>query len=505
MGQNHRILKSGHHTEAFYEGLWNSISAGNIWHGEIKNRAKDGSFYWVDTSIAPIFGGTGAINGYIAVRIPITNQKQIEEALERTANIAYKAAKESEEKTRKLETVMATMEQKNIELENTRMATMNILEDLDAEKKAVEKKVEERTKELTEEQRKLFTVTEHMDNGAVLLDHHGQVLFFNRAIKELVGFVGDDVTGFMEKFFEKFSSPAVHEQIINCVKNNITRDIPEIENGGRIYEMLIRNMEGNRIGDAMSVIGTLIFVHDNTETKLLERSKSELVAVASHQLRTPLTAMRGNVEMLVDESFGVLNKEQHELLDDIKISTTRLIMMVNDMLDITKIEKGRTEMVFKKVNLAEIILSIINDLETYAVSHHFTITHDIPDERLIVLGDSDRLRQIFQNIIDNAIKYSRPSGTLDVTFSHLASGMVEVQLRDNGIGIPEDEHTKMFGRFYRASNISRVSSSGSGLGLYIVKSFVELMHGTIRFESKEGEGTTFFVTLPTKHVGKKDV
>jgi len=116
MGQNHRILKSGHHPQSFYEELWKTISGGKVWRGEIKNRAKDGSFYWLDTAIAPVFGNTGAITSYIAVRFPITDRKRVEEALERAANVAYRAAKESAEKNVELKKVKDNLEKNVSEL-----------------------------------------------------------------------------------------------------------------------------------------------------------------------------------------------------------------------------------------------------------------------------------------------------------------------------------------------------------------------------------------------------
>jgi signal transduction histidine kinase len=228
---------------------------------------------------------------------------------------------------------------------------------------------------------------------------------------------------------------------------------------------------------------------------LLERSKSELVAVASHQLRTPLTAMRGNVEMLIDESFGELNKEQHELLDDIDVSTIRLITMVNEMLDITKIEKGDLEMSLERLNVKENIDSVIADLGGYAERHEFKIDSSGIMSDVVIEGDRMRVRQVFQNLIDNSIKYSRHPGKL-VMSSKKANGKVELTFADNGIGIPKIEQPKLFERFYRASNTAKTASSGSGLGLYIVKSIIEQLGGEITVQSEEEVGTTFVVTLP---------
>jgi signal transduction histidine kinase len=204
--------------------------------------------------------------------------------------------------------------------------------------------------------------------------------------------------------------------------------------------------------------------------------------------------MRGNVEMLIDESFGELNKEQHELLDDIDVSTIRLITMVNEMLDITKIEKGDLEMSLEKLNVKEIIDSVVADLSGYAQRHQFEIDSSGLSD-VTIEGDRMRVRQVFQNLIDNSIKYSRHPGKLKMS-SKEENGKVELTFADNGIGIPKIEQPKLFERFYRASNTAKTASSGSGLGLYIVKSIIEQLGGEIKVQSEEEVGTTFFVTLP---------
>ena len=169
--------------------------------------------------------------------------------------------------------------------------------------------------------------------------------------------------------------------------------------------------------------------------------------------------------------------------------------MVNEMLDITKIEKGDLEMTIEPLNVKEILDSVTGDLDTYSKRHEFTISLAGVDSAISIQGDKVRVRQVFQNLIDNAIKYSAHPGVLDVS-TKINGATVEVSFKDNGIGVPKNEQSKLFGRFYRASNTAKTASSGSGLGLYIVKSIAKQLGGDIRFESTEGKGTTFFVTLP---------
>lgn len=386
------------------------------------------------------------------------------------------------------------LENRNADLEKAQMATANLLEDLEDEKAAVEQRIKERTEDLEREKNKLLQVTSNMRGGAILFDKDKCIVFTNEMAHKILGLPSEETSSdhILKAFKEYFASSDIEEYLKRCTDGE-TYQVPEVEGGGKLYEIYFHALQ-NEHNDTKETIGYFILISDITEAKLLERSKSELVAVASHQLRTPLTAMRGNVEMLVDESYGKLNKEQHELLDDIEVSTIRLITMVNEMLDITKIEKGNLEMETETLNVKEILNSVINDLDTYAKRHEFEVYLDISDHVMIV-ADKLRVRQIFQNLIDNAIKYSAHPGKLEIS-SASKDGAVEIVFKDNGIGVPKIEQSKLFGRFYRASNTAKTSSSGSGLGLYIVKSIAMQLGGDITFESEENVGTTFFVVLP---------
>ena len=477
IGQNHRILKSGHHPDEFFAELWRTITKGKVWRGEIKNRAKDGTYYWIDAVIAPVFKRDGSISKYIAVRFPVTEHKRVE--------------KLASEKSDELEITVSEVQKKNTELEKSRSAILNILEDLDEEKKLIEVKVDDRTKELQQEKDKLLLVTSHMRGGALLLDENQVPIFVNDEARHMLN-KGPRASyqAVTDRFFDQFASLQLLKYFKKC-EDNSSFSFTDVEVDNHMYELHVSCVNS---GDQKSNNFFILFF-DVTETKLLERSKTELVAVASHQLRTPLTAMRGNIEMLLDESFGSLSDTQREMLNETQQSTVRLIEMVNEMLDITKIERGDLEMTLEQFNLATIVSSIEHDLSDYADRRRFEIVHNIPDERPLVYGDRLRVRQVLQNLIDNAIKYSQPPGHLQISYQRQKDS-IEVILKDNGIGIPETEHSRIFGRFYRASNSVATSASGSGLGLYIVKAIIEQMNGSIRFESAEDEGTTFYVVLP---------
>jgi signal transduction histidine kinase len=403
--------------------------------------------------------------------------------------------KNVEEKTRTLSETLQELETKNIDLEKSQMATTNLLEDLAEEKEAIEQKVRDRTKDIEREKSKLLQVTGNMRGGAILLNEAKEIVFTNERAHNILNIPSLDTSSehMLKAFLTFFTGCEIDTQLERCF-NKESFQIPEAVGGEKLYEIFFHYIQ-DESPTGEDAVGYFILFYDITEAKLLERSKSELVAVASHQLRTPLTAMRGNVEMLVDESYGPLNPQQQELLGDIDVSTIRLITMVNEMLDITKIERGGLEMTLESLNVKEILDSVTNDLDLYAKRHQFTIDFSHVSGELFIKGDKLRVRQIFQNLIDNAIKYSSHPGSLQISAT-VKEKMIEVVFKDDGIGVPAKEQTNLFGRFYRASNTAKTTSSGSGLGLYIVKSIAQQLGGDITFVSEEKVGTTFFVELP---------
>jgi two-component system, OmpR family, phosphate regulon sensor histidine kinase PhoR len=377
-----------------------------------------------------------------------------------------------------------------------------LLEDLSDSKKIVEQKVVERTAELSQEKSKLNQIAENMLIGAILLDGVGDVLFVNQTAKDILEIKNDDLENALEKLFAKFESSPIKDHTSKCFAGKPS-EILEIEDDDVIYEILFRCLSEPGKG----IFGHLIWIRDITDEKMLERSKSELVAVASHQLRTPLTVTKGNIEMLLDESFGKLNEEQKKVVLQTADANNKLIALVNEMLDITKIEKQKLEIEIAEIDLGELIENTIVGLDAYATRHKNNICYDKPKEKIpIVMGDTLRIQQIFQNLIENAIQYNKPTGKnkcqVDISISVINEN-VEVTVTDTGIGIPLNEQSKIFERFYRASNAVKFASSGTGLGLYIAKSILEKLGGSIHFESQENVGTTFFLDFPISKVQKK--
>jgi signal transduction histidine kinase len=421
---------------------------------------------------------------------PLTIKSKSE--IGRLANAYNQFIREIEDRASKLTKTIEEIRSLNSELESTKTATLNVLEDLDEEKKKVDETVKIRTRELLAEQQKLMHITENMFAGVILTDESGKPVFVNKQGKKILH-LGDDISNALTRLYEKFPSPQI-TALVKAYTQGKSSVVKEIENEDGIFEIMGRCNTLQKNTDH-EFTGKGIWLRNITEEKQLERSKSELVAVASHQLRTPLTVTRGNLEMLLDDSFGKVNKKQRELLSDSQESIIRLITMVNDMLDITKIEKGDKKLVLEDFDILQPIETVVASFDTYTERFKYTIQVNKPEKAIMVRGDKALIVQIFQNLIDNALRYGREHRMVTISFK-IQNAFVAISITDNGIGIPSQEKASIFQRFYRASNAVRSTSGGSGLGLFIVKSFIEQMKGNITVTSTEGVGTTFVVSLP---------
>jgi len=234
----------------------------------------------------------------------------------------------------------------------------------------------------------------------------------------------------------------------------------------------------------------------NQKLTKLDQMKSEIISVVAHQLRTPLSAIKWTLKMLLDGDLGRLPQDQYSLLSKGFESNERMIGLVNDLLSVDRLESGKFKYSFIPVQFEELINAMVNDLLPVATQRGVRVDLNFPASPLPKIKvDPDKIHDVLQNLIDNAIKYSQENGV--VTVGLAAEGpMFHFSVTDQGIGIPEDQKDKIFARFFRASNAVHTQTNGSGLGLFIAQAIVKRHGGNIWFESKEGEGTTFHVTLP---------
>lgn len=232
--------------------------------------------------------------------------------------------------------------------------------------------------------------------------------------------------------------------------------------------------------------------------KNLSEMKSGFISIAAHQLRTPLSAIKWTFKMLLSGDVGELTEEQKEFVKRGDDSNERMITLINDLLNVSRIEEGRFGYEFQDTDLIELVEGILEEEEVRIRQNNLEITFKKPKKDLPKLRvDPTKMRMAISNLIDNAIKYTLAGGRVEVGIRVRQKDAL-VYVKDSGIGIPPEQMANLFSKFFRADNAVRMQTSGSGLGLFIVKNIVERHGGKIWAESEEGEGTTFYLTVPYK-------
>jgi len=245
--------------------------------------------------------------------------------------------------------------------------------------------------------------------------------------------------------------------------------------------------------------------------------KTDFVSIASHQLRTPLTAINWYVEMLLSGDAGQLTQDQKSYLQEIEVGAKRMVALVNDLLNVSRIETGRLKIEPVPIDIVAFAKDVIHELMPWARAKSCTINLDVSHEPLSTIPiDASLMRQVMDNLLTNAIRYSSPLKECDITLSlrlqneekindsSTPSSSLVIAVSDKGIGIPKEVQPRIFEKFFRADNAVTSEARGSGLGLYLAKMIVEASGGEIWFESQEGEGTTFYVAIPVEGMHKKE-
>ena len=234
----------------------------------------------------------------------------------------------------------------------------------------------------------------------------------------------------------------------------------------------------------------------NERLKELDHLKSDFVSNVSHELRTPLTAIKGAVDLLLREVPGPLNENQTHYLSRVRSNTQHLAGLINDLLDLSKIEEGKIQLDAGRVSLGGLVHEVMETVKPMAAEKSVLLEVDVPEPSVLVWADRDKVTQVLMNLIGNAIKFTPPDGRIGVSTANDRGGWVRVSICDAGPGIPATEQQKIFEKFYQVTQDGGPKPKGTGLGLAISKSIVELHGGKIWVESEEGRGSTFSFTLP---------
>lgn len=438
-----------------------------------------------------------------------------------------KSQQNLQQQSEKLEQLLATREEQYMLQLNTQKAMLNLLEDekdlqdqIKHDKEMVERTVDERTKELANknialeqahkdisdawlsvqrEKARLTASINSLPNGFILTDQDGNVFMINNAAKYILGMTENiyELRAFSQTIKEGFNI----EEIVQHTKEEKTiQKKHDVAINGKIINITVVPilLEPNN-----QFLGTAIVIDDVTERKIMERARDEFFSIASHELRTPLTSIRGNTAMIVQYFADILNEktELKEMIDDIHSSSVRLISIVNDFLNVSRLEMKRMTYKYSDFNIVDLITKVHKELEPNAAEKHDTVTLQTSSDSLpLVHADPDRVKEVLLNLIGNAIKFT-DNGSV-TTHVRMENTHIRVEVTDSGLGIPQKQQDLLFRKFQQAEeNIyTRDTSKSSGLGLYISKLLIEEMKGTIGLaRSEEGKGSTFYFTLPIQN------
>ncbi|UQZ35940.1 PAS domain-containing sensor histidine kinase [Paenibacillus sp. PK3_47] len=339
----------------------------------------------------------------------------------------------------------------------------------------------------------LQSVLDNMTGGIVMINAEGEIALLNRASERLLDVKNSEMTGLSYKELKH------HYELTRLIDEGVSRMEP-IHEERIIYnpaERIVR-LDGVPMMQDGSYRGMLFLLQEVTEIRRLERMRSEFVANVSHELKTPVAAVKGFAETLL--GGGVTDeKTARSFLQIIYDENERLNRLIGDILELSKIESKRVQLDCSPVHLVEFLDSVMGTLSKVAEKKKISLSAEVPEE-LFVEGDEDKLRQIFMNLLSNAINYTHDGGSVRVTAanSHKADGTETVvfTVSDTGMGIPRKDLPRIFERFYRVDKARSRSSGGTGLGLSIVKHLVELHRGSITVESDLGIGSSFILELP---------
>ncbi len=328
-----------------------------------------------------------------------------------------------------------------------------------------------------------------------ILDKKGNIKSINKAGLRFFGLTSEEIL--LKNFFSFAPEDEAQNAgflLSSCVSNSPIdrKELRIVGKSGEVRCVLVSIMRNSAIDNDPS---SLVTIFDITEQKNLDKSKTEFVSLASHQLRTPLVTIKWNTEMLLHADTGPLNPKQDKYIRTISEVNKDMVDLVDTLLNISRIEIGKLSVNAEATNVQEVTDSILMEVSTQVEKKNMTIVRQYNGLFRNITSDPKLLRIVIHNLITNALKYTPDGGTITIRFNADAERN-QIIVTDTGYGIPASQQHKIFTKLFRADNVKEIGSSQStGLGLYMVKSVVTSLGGDITFQSEENKGTSFIVTI----------
>jgi PAS domain S-box-containing protein len=448
IGKDHRIINSGYHSKEFFRDLWETISSGKVWKGELKNRAKDGTFYWVDTTIFPFSDENGKPKKYLAIRTDITKRKEYIDDL--TIR---------EEKYRNL-------------FDNSLVAIclMNMVDEMPISINETWVKLFGYKSE--EDYLKNYNSFVHHVN----LEDRKQILDYSEINSEVNATIHElkkvDGIHFWAKMFVKLNHDKTLAQIVIV-------DVTEQMRTQEILEDKVRER-------------TLELTELLKNEKEFNELKSRFLTMASHEFRTPLSSILSSASLIEMYTDADQQDKRVKHINRIYSSIKNLTDILSDFLSIGELEKGAIKVEYSEFNILDFLESIVGEIDGMIKQkgQHIKYMHH---GEIAINQSKKTIRSILLNLLSNASKYSQSDKDVHL-FSKVIDNKLIIIVEDFGIGIPVEDQKNLFNEFFRAKNVENIQ--GTGIGLSIVKKYVELLNGNISFTSKPKEGTIFTIELP---------
>lgn len=389
-----------------------------------------------------------------------------------------------EARTRELRENLSSLDrqvrERTRKLENSKIALMNILEDFRKQKIMTE-----------EEQRKNLAIINNFPDGLLIFDKENRLSIINAKAKEYFEISRMDYV-YRESW--NVENALEFKSLMKVIGSDIKIVVKQelVMRPNLILEVSVQEYSENGIK-----LGKFVILHDITRERKIQSLKSEFVSIAAHQLRTPLSAIKWTLMSFLDGDFGQLNEEQKKYLEKTNLSNERMINLVDDLLNLSRIEEGKYIYKTSIVSMKNMLNSVLKSVEIRAREKSIGILSKeiggLPD----MVVDEEKIKLVMQNLIENAINYSHKNSKIEVSvMNRKKDKKIVFSVKDFGIGIPPEQKDRIFTKFFRAENAIKAETVGSGLGLFINKNIIEAHKGKIWFDSTVGKGTIFNFSIP---------